>query len=261
MQLSNAISHPPDLAVPAIQRIPRVPEHDAIFPLALLYAIGVSPFIGGVRGWPCTLGWLIMPLLYLWKTGRPAEIGLRLPGPFRQSAAILTASVAIGVSTGFAFYFISGRFPLLSQFTLALPVLHKSFVGTNVRLFLILIPIGHFVHELFYRGYLQRRLASYLNSSFIPILLCALLYAWTHIFIYSSQEFQQAMTSITGDRLGGIHDVQRTLTLIVSFSFVESVLAGIAVKWTKSIFPAIAIRSSNLLTLCLLVYSRMGLLG
>lgn len=260
MHLFNTISHPLHAAIPAVEAVPQRKEHEAIFLLGLLYAIAVCPFIGGVRGWPCTVGWLIFPLLYLYQTKSRAEIGLCAPGPLGRSVIIVILGIAIGVLTAFAFYFTGLRLPLLSHFTLALPALHRSFVHDNIWLFLVLIPAGHFVHELFYRGYLQKQFAAYLGSGFAAILLGALLYAWTHVFIFSSREFQQAMISVPGGSLDSLGDVQRTLTTVVGFSFVESVLAGFAVKWTNSIIPAIAIRSSNLFMVCLLVYSKTGLL-
>jgi membrane protease YdiL (CAAX protease family) len=261
MSVSPVISHQAGWASSAVKAPVRVADSQGIFLLALFYAVAVSPFIGGIRGWPCTLGWLVFPVLWLWKTGRRADIGLQAPSDFGRTTLLLLLSVAIGVLCGFGFYELGLRLPLISQFTLALPTLHKSFVGHNTRLFLALIPVGHFVHELFYRGYMQTRLALRLGSASAAIIVSALLYAWTHVFIYSSYEFQQAMTSLTGGRLAEITNVQNTLTLVVGFSFIESVLAGYALKLTKSILPAVAIRSSNLLTLCLLVYSQNGILG
>lgn len=235
-------------------------EANGVFLLALFYAVAISPFIGGVRGWPCTLGWLVPPLLYIWRVGRPSDIGLQAFRGASRTAIVLLLSAGLGTACGFGFYLLGRKLPLISQFTLALPTLHRSFVGTNVKLFLVLIPVGHFVHELFYRGYMQSRLAVRLGTNAAAILISALLYAWTHVFIYSSLEFQQAMISLTGGKLTAVSDVQNTLILVVSFSFVESILAGYAFKLTHSILPAIAIRSSNLLTVCLLVYSQNHLL-
>jgi membrane protease YdiL (CAAX protease family) len=259
MHVSQALKQRPEPALASIRPLTLTFEGNGIFLLGLFYAVAISPFIGGVRGWPCTLGWLVPPALWLWQTKDRSAIGLQAPGSFQRSIAVLGGSVGVGVLTGFGFYILGLKLPLVSQFTLALPTLHRSFVGDNVKLFLVLIPVGHFVHELFYRGFLQSRLAARLGSDAPAILVSALLYAWTHVFIYSSQEFQNAMISLTGGKLA-VYDVQRTLILVVAFSFVESALAGCALKWTKSIFPAIAIRSSNLLTVCLLVYRQNGIL-
>jgi membrane protease YdiL (CAAX protease family) len=260
MQASHAVSHKTSLPLASVRPVGHALEGESIFMLGLLYAVTVSPFIGGVRGWPCTLGWLVPPVLWLWRTGDRSGIGLQKPRTMAPAVGVLIGFVAIGVLTGFGFYLLGFKLPLISQFTLALPSLHRSFVGNNVKLFLALIPVGHFVHELFYRGFLQTRLALRLGSTAPAIVLSALLYAWTHVFIYSSQEFQMAMASLTGGKLAGIQDVQTTLTLVVAFSFVESALAGLALKWTESIFASVAFRSSNLLTVCLLVYWHNGIL-
>lgn len=258
MQATQSLPHKAGLPLAPVHTMVQVRESNFILMLGLLYAVAASPFIGGVRGWPCTLGWLIPPALWLWQTRDRASIGLQMPRTHAPAAALLAGGI-VGVLAGFGFYLLGFKLPLISQFTLALPSLHRSFVGNNIKLFLVLIPVGHFVHELFYRGFLQTRLAARLGADAPAIVLGALLYAWTHVFIYSSVEFQAAMASLTGGRLAA-QDVQTTLTLVVAFSFVESFLAGLALKWTKSIFVSIVFRSSNLLTVCLLVYRQNGIL-
>jgi membrane protease YdiL (CAAX protease family) len=258
MQGSRAVSRTISLQLATVRPMAEVRASQWIFTIGLLYAVAVSPFIGGVRGWPCTLGWFIAPALWLWRTHDRWSIGLQAPRA-PSSVSALAGCIGAGVLTGMGFYWLGFKLPLISQFTLALPSLHRSFVGNNILLFLALIPVGHFVHELFYRGFLQSRLAVCLDSDAQAIILCALLYAWTHVFIYSSREFQAAMASITQGKLAA-QDVRMTLILVVAFSFVESLIAGFALKWTKSIFPSIAFRSSNLLTVCLLVYQRNGIL-
>jgi membrane protease YdiL (CAAX protease family) len=260
MQASQALSRDSNTSLAPVRSLPHVEDSESILMLGLLYAVAVSPFIGGVRGWPCTLGWLVVPLLWLWRTGDRSGLGLQMPRTTAPTMVVLAGFAGIGVITGFGFYLLGIKFPMISQFTLALPTLHRSFVGSNIKLFLALIPVGHFVHELFYRGFLQTRLAARLGSYAPAILLSALLYSWTHIFIYSSQEFQSAMYSVTGGKLMGLQDVQTTLVLVVAFSIVESVLAGVALKWTKSIMAPVAFRSCNLLTVCLLVYRHNGIL-
>lgn len=224
---------------------------------ALVYAILVSPFIGGIRGWPCTFGWLSAPALWLWCSGDTKALGLGLTGP--KQLRHLALAIAGGLLFGFGFFALGKRFPMIAQFTLALPALHRSADYGNVRLFIALIPVGHFVHELFYRGFLQGQLRKRLQSPWLAILLCALLYSWTHIFIYSSTEFQQIMGSILGNN-GDITHVHRTLAAVVSFAMIESVGAGFAVHATKSIWPGVVFRVTNLVTLILLVYPRFGLL-
>jgi membrane protease YdiL (CAAX protease family) len=225
--------------------------------LGLIYAIWISPFIGGVRGWPCTIGWLVPPAIWLWRTGDAQALGLRLPGPHRFRN--LTLALAAGLLCGFGFFALGSLFPMVTQFTLALPALHRSADYGNVKLFIALIPVGHFVHEIFYRGFLQGRFTVRWKSPWPAILLSALLYAWTHVFIFSSQEFQAIMTTIMGGA-AGVANVQRTLAAVVGFSMVESVGAGIAAHFTKSVWPAIAFRVTNLVTVVLLVYPRFGLI-
>jgi membrane protease YdiL (CAAX protease family) len=238
----------------------RTGEDHGLFAFALIYAVAVCPFIGGVRGWPCTVGWLIAPALSLWQTRNWQGVGLGSIGSPIRLFRLAAAGVFLGVLIALGFFALRSRFPMLVWFTVALPGLHRSFVGGNVKLFIALIPIGHFVHELFYRGYLQTRLAARMSSGLAGILIAALLYAWTHVFIFSSPEFQLGMQSVLGGTGLGADNVRTTLVAVVAFSFVESIVAGTLLYVTKSIWPAISFRVANLVTLTLLLYPRAHLL-
>lgn len=228
-----------------------------VLALGLVYAILVSPFIGGVRGWPCTLGWLVPPVIWLWRTSDLQGLGLRVAGGHRFTKLALAMSA--GFLCGLALVALGSLFPAVTKFTLALPALHRNADYGNVKLFIALIPIGHFVHEVFYRGFLQKQLALRLQSPWLAILLSALLYSWTHVFIFSSNEFQTIMTAVVGTN-SGVADVERTLAGVVSFSMVESVGAGLALHWTSSVWACVVFRVANLVTVILLVYPRYGLL-
>ncbi len=238
----------------------RLRGDDLLFILALLYAVAVSPFIGGVRGFVCMIGWLIVPIVWIWRTRSWEGVGLRSMAIKRSQAGVLLASIATGLCTAAILRVLSIQVPVLTGFVAALPYLHRGFVGNNIPLFIAMIPVGHFVHELFYRGYLQSRFTERLNSFAPAIILSALLYAWTHVFIFSSREFQLAMAAVYGPGGLGTADVQRTITAVVSYSFIESTLAGVALRLTGSIWPGILIRWSLLTAVCMIVYTRTGLL-
>jgi len=67
MQATQALPHKAGLPLAPVHTMAQVRESNFILMLGLLYAVAISPFIGGVRGWPCTLGWLIPPALWLWQ--------------------------------------------------------------------------------------------------------------------------------------------------------------------------------------------------
>jgi membrane protease YdiL (CAAX protease family) len=239
-----------DRALPAAGRLDRI-DH-LCFTAAIAYGIWVSPFIGGVRGAPTIVGWLAVPLLWLLVTRRGDAIGLGRGVWTRRSAATVVLWGGVGVASGLLFLAVATVIPAALTFVFALPALHRGAVGDNIVLFVVLIPAAHFVHELFYRGYLQSQLVARLASPVNAIMLAALLYAWTHVFIFSSAEIGVASSQV--------REPSSTLHGVIIFSFVESLVGGIAFHWTRNLLSTIAFRAANLTTIVLVLYPRAGLL-
>ncbi len=222
------------------------------FTAAIAYGIWGSPFIGGVRGTPAIVGWLAIPVLRLLLTRRGEELGLGRAVWTARSAATVVRWGGVGVASGLLFLGVATMVPAALEFVFALPTLHRGAVGDSIVLFVVLIPAAHFVHELFYRGYLQSQLVARLASPANAIMLAALLYAWTHVFIFSASE--------VGAVLSQVREPSSTLQGVIIFSFVESLVGGIAFHCTKNLLSTIAFRAANLTTIVVVLYPRAGLL-
>jgi membrane protease YdiL (CAAX protease family) len=206
------------------------------------------------------LGWLTLSLVYFGQLRQWRLFGLGTLRPRPVRVLSLFCSLFVGITAAWGLLALSGSFPLLTGFVLALPQIHRSLVHGNVWLFLALIPFGQLTHELFYRGFLQQELARRLRAPVAAIALSTVLYAWTHVFIFSSLEFASDLRSVAGQRFGGLQDVRTTLAAVVAYSMVESILSGIALLITRSIWPSVLIRSSLLVSVCFVLFRRYGLL-
>ena len=143
MQGSRAVSSTISLQLTPVRPMAEVRAGQWIFTIGLLYAVAVSPFIGGVPA-GVHAGMAHCADVVALEDTRPVATACeapRAPSPVSAVAGFIGA----GVLTGIGFYWLGFKLPLISQFTLALPSLHRSFVG-NIGLFLVLIPVGHFVH-------------------------------------------------------------------------------------------------------------------
>jgi membrane protease YdiL (CAAX protease family) len=231
----------------------------SIFVFALVYAVLISPFIGGVRGLAPNLCWLAWPLIFLWRDRKPAWLGLRLPASLWNTGKIAGLSAALGCGTGAILLLAAGWYPSLLQFIYALPGLHRGVCGDHIVLFIFLIPVAHFAHELFYRGFLQMKLAVLLKSVPAAIAVAAVLFAWTHVFVFSSPEIQsleaQALPASAMQEMS-VEAVLKTVTL---FTLVESAGAGILLQMFGTLIAPVLFRTANLTTIVIVLYSRAGL--
>jgi membrane protease YdiL (CAAX protease family) len=228
-----------------------------MFFIALLWAIAVAPFIGGVRGVATNAGWLLLPLIWLRFHPHPSLIGLGPLRPARRILLIAASALGAGVCTGFALTAVGHCFPPLVQFTLALPSLHRGVCGGSIVLFIALIPVAHFGHELFYRGYLQSRFTTLFHAAGPAILLTGVLFAWTHVFIFSSPDFRAVFARMTG---APAPSPEVILAAVTAFTFVESVAAGFIFHVSKTLLGPVAFRAANLITIVLIAYPAAGLL-
>lgn len=225
---------------------------------ALVYAVCVSPFIGGVRGPMTTFGWIAIPLAWAAARRRWCDVGLGASR--RRNATAAAVGAAAGLATGLLLLAVNRAVPEFLQFVWALPALHREMVFGNIVLFLLGIPLAHFIHELFYRGFLQTHLARAFASPVLAILLCALLYAWTHVFIFASDEYRAAVAAVVGATGVPLAGALTTLQAVVIFSFVESILGGAAFHLTGSLWSTVALRATNLSIIVAVLYPRAAIL-
>lgn len=230
-----------------------------VFVVALVHAVGVSPFIGGVRGLAPNLCWLALPLLFLWRVRRPELLGLRLPPSPGKTGLVAAASAALGCGAGLLLLLAAGPFPALLQFVYALPGLHRSVCGDRLLLFIALIPAAHFAHELFYRGFLQTRLAALLGSVPAAIAVAAVLFAWTHVFVFSSPEIQSLEAQAPPAAAVQAMSAQTVLQTVTLFTFVESLAAGTLLQLSGTLLAPVLFRTANLTTIVIVLYTRAGL--
>ena len=248
----------PARVLPAAWALPGETIERAFLLAGLAYAVCVSPFIGGIRGVPVAMGWLAIPLLWAWRAKAWRELGLAPGRPAAVWLRQVILSAAAGAVVAVAVLGVAEVYPELLRFLGVIPALHRDTVNGNIPLFLALIPVAHAVHELFYRGFLQSRLSARLGSPAAAILLAGLLYAWTHVFIYSSLEYSAGLSALFGPGSGD--DVAATLRAVALFALLESVGAGMAFHKTQNLFTAVAFRAAHLITLCAVVFPRIGLL-
>jgi membrane protease YdiL (CAAX protease family) len=232
----------------------------ALFFVGLVYAVAVSPFIGGIRGIPVAVGWLLLPLLWASvAAGGWAGLGLRPGRPLKSWLIALGGAGAAGAVTATLLLAVGSRVPHLLEFVAVIPHLHRDTVAGNIVLFVALIPVAHVVHELFYRGFLQQRLAERLGVA-PAILLGALAYAWTHVFVYASADYAAGAAALAPAGSGTAAATEATLIAVTVFAFVESIGAGLALHLTRNLFAAVAFRAVNLIIVALAVFARHGLL-
>lgn len=225
---------------------------------ALVFAVGISPFVGGVRGPITTLGWVAIPLAWAALGRRWRDVGL---GARRGSTArAIVLGGAAGLATGLLLLAVNRTVPAFLQFVWALPSLHREMVFGNITLFLLGIPLAHFIHELFYRGFLQTHLSRAFASPVPAILLCALLYAWTHVFIFASEEYRAAVSAVAGATGVPLAGALPTLQAVVVFSFIESILGGTAFHLTGNLWSTVALRAANLSIIVAVLYPRAAML-
>ncbi len=233
---------------------------DPIFVLALVFAAVVSPFIGGVRGLAPNLCWLAFPLFFLWRSAKPEGLRLRLPASRAETGKIVACSLALGCGTGLLLLLAAHWFPPLLQFIYALPGLHRGVCGGHIAVFILLIPAAHFAHEFFYRGLLQTNLEALLKSVPAAIAVAAVLFAWTHVFVFSSPEVQRLEAQVLPASAMQGMGVETVLRTVVLFTFVESVAAGALLRLFGTLAAPVLFRSANLVTIVVVLYTRSGLM-
>ena len=208
------------------ERIDDRPASGLAFTFAVLFAIWIAPFVGGIRGPAVYAGWLLFPFLAhresLLARVRIAHLRTRLP----QAAA----SAAGGALVGLALLALRPIWPSLLAFVRVLPTLHRDMVGGSPLILMALVPAGHVVHELFYRDLLQRELEDRLGSGPQAILMAGLLFSWTHVFVF--QQLGLAPHEYVG---------------LMAFTWIESLVAGSIFARTRSVTAAVAFRAANLL--------------
>lgn len=227
---------------------------------ALFFAVALCPFAGGVRGPLPYAGWVLIPLYAVAFSPRRALSGLDLglPGGTTRGLLTLAACAAAGALCGLAFLRLEGPFPRLIEFVQLLPWLHRDMVAGRVWLFLALIPAAHVAHELFYRAFVQRRLGARLGAP-AGLLIAALLFAWTHVFAFTSGEYVGALLRLRG----GLPDpsaAQGALAGVMAFCALESLFSGLLVMRTRSLWSGVAFRAANLLVIALALRSAGRLL-
>ena len=190
---------------------------------------------------------------------KPAWLGLRLPATPRKTAAIALSSAALGCGTGLILLLVAGWYPGLLQFIYALPGLHRGVCGDHIVLFIFLIPVAHFAHELFYRGFLQTKFSALLKSVPAAIAVAAVLFAWTHVFVFSSPEIQSLEAqAVPASAMQGM-SVEAVLKTVTLFTLVESVGAGILLQLFGTLIAPVLFRTANLTVIGIVLYSRAGL--
>ncbi len=225
----------------------------------LTFAVCVSPFIGGIRGLGTMLVWLILPLAWGYRRRGWRQLGLQTGASAGRWAAAVAVSAVAGIAVAGLFLWAGSAYPVLLEFIGVIPALHGEMV-LSIPFFIAMIPVAHVVHELFYRGFLQSRLTAELGSAPAAILFGALLYAWTHVFIYASLEYQAGAHELYAGTATAPASVEVTLRAVTFFAFVESIGGGTAFHLTGNVFAAVAFRAANLMTLVLVVFPRVGLL-
>lgn len=221
---------------------------------ALVFAIALCPFVGGVRGVPPYLGWVLIPLAAVGFAPRRArsELYLDLPGGSWRGVFTVLVCAGVGAACGLAWLRLGRGWPGLIEFVRLLPWLHRELVGGRVWLFLALIPAAHVAHELFYRAFVQQRLAARLGLP-AGVLLGALLFAWTHVFVFSSGEYLGALAALRGT--AGPEAAGQTLAAVIGFCSVEALVGGTLLARTRSLWSAVAFRAANLLVITLALHA------
>ena len=244
-------------SVPAVRgSAQRSQFQDRLFTLALLLAIFLFPLIGGIRGAPVYIGWFAVPLIAAWQQRSGAAFGLKLPPTFFSFAGVVLASAILGVACAALLLKLNSKIPVV-QFVYMLPYLHKSVVGNSFVLFLAMIPIAHTAHELFFRGYLQSELSRRLTP-WAGLGLAALLFAWTHVLIFSSEECLQILQAVN-PMLPGLHlSESELLRTVLGFACLESLIAGTLLMATRTVLSGIIFRASNLMMITVILHRRLG---
>jgi membrane protease YdiL (CAAX protease family) len=229
---------------------------DKLFTLALLLAIFLFPLIGGIRGVAIYAGWFAFPLIAAWQQRSGSAFGLNWPPGFLRFAGIALTSAILGVTCAALLLKFNTRVPVV-QFVYMLPYLHKSVVGNSFVFFLALIPVAHTAHELFFRGYLQSELSRRLTP-WAGLGLATLLFAWTHVLIFSSDECRHILQAID-PTLPGLHvSESELLRSVLGFAGLESVIAGALLMATRTVVSGIIFRASNLIMIALILHHRLG---
>lgn len=217
-------------------------NEDNFFNSVLFFSIFISPIIGGIKGFSVNLLWLLIPLSWGMVTKRWSQLGLNVHQfPPLKLLKLLSISFLGGILCGVFLLVINNRIPDFLYFLLILPSLHKQMTLGNPWILISLIPVAHFIHEIFYRGYIQSTLTLKFSSVIPSILFSSLLFAWTHVFIYSSLK-------------------EITLGYVICFVFIESIIGGYLFYVTKNLLSSVTFRSTNLIVISIILYKQKGLI-
>ncbi len=104
-------------------------------------------------------------------------------------------------------------FPLLKQVTL----LYKYYAPDLLWHYLVLILIAVPGEEIFWRGFIQKRIMSFASNG-KSILISSFMYASVHL--YSNQPMLAFAALVGGFFWGWLYAWRRSIPLVISFSFV-----------------------------------------
>lgn len=193
---------------------------------ALVFAIAVAPFVGGIRGPAVYIGWVVLPLL--------TDAGTRTRLLAQLVPRVSTVgSAGLGIACALTLLALRPWWPAPLSFVQTLPTLHAPMIGRHTWLLVALVPFGHVAHELFYRGLLQQELARRLHSTLQGGLIAGVLFSWTHVLV-----FQSAVRLPPADFAG-----------LMVFTGLESAVAGSLLAATGCLADAVAFRAANLIVI------------